>query len=235
MCAEVLAGGARSLVLDLEGGSGFWSGSAGDADYFGNRLRTFSPYGRVDISIDARPWRINLVPMPQFVALSDGIWPQLYWDTFNTSGNHTGYRNAGFPVPNEGTTPEFLLDATAQILAPYGRPVIPIGQGAAADPQTWPRFTHRAWELGQYEVSVWRLGVTRDETVGYLGVNPPGPEPLAPPPTATPTSNVKTATPTKANPFQPQPTSTRTPTRTPTWTHTPAAASTNTPTPIPTQ
>jgi hypothetical protein len=238
MCGEILAGGARTLVLDLEGGSGFWSGSAADADYFGTRLRTFSPYGRVDISIDPRPWRINLVPMPQFVALSDGTWPQLYWDTFNTSGNHTGYRNAGFHVPNEGTTPEFLLDATAQILAPYGRPVIPIGQGGAADPQTWPRFTHRAWELGQYEVSVWRLGVTRDETVGYLGVNPPGPEPVAPPPTPTQPSAANSPPPNPGNPLGGA-TSTpmsQGPTRTPTPTRTftpapPPSTPTHTPTP----
>ena len=93
-CTQCRAGSGRRI--------GFLVGSAGDADHFGNRLRTLSPYGRVDISIDPRPWRINLVPMPQFVALSDGIWPQLYWDTFNTSGNLTGYRNAGFHGPKRG-------------------------------------------------------------------------------------------------------------------------------------
>jgi hypothetical protein len=241
MCADILDAGARSLVLDLEGSSGFWVGSASDAARFGNRLRTRSPFGRVDISIDPRPWRVNLVPMPEFVSMSDGIWPQLYWDTFNTPGNHDGYRASGFPVPDEGTTPEFLLEATAQILAPYARPIIPIGQGAAGDPQTWPRFAHRAWELGQYELSIWRLGVTRGETVGYLGANAPGSEPVAPPPTATPTASknpfntptkmpTKTRTPTKTPTRTPSPTKTHTPTRTPT-----PLAATSTPTPIPTQ
>ncbi|MBI5288424.1 MAG: hypothetical protein HY873_05585 [Chloroflexi bacterium] len=232
MCAQVLDGGARTLVIDLEGGSGFWGGSPDDARRFGDRLRTLAPYGRVDISIDPRPWRVNLVPMAEFVAMSDGIWPQLYWDTFNTPGNHDGYRAAGFTLPPEGTTPEFLLDATKQVLAPYERPIIAIGQGAASDPETWPRFTHRAWELGQYEVSVWRLGVTRGETVGYLGVNPAGTEPTAPPPTATATADpkTKTATPTKT----PKPT--RTPTKTPSVTNTPppatpTPAATGTPTP----
>jgi hypothetical protein len=223
MCADILAGGARSMVLDLEGASGFWVGSPSDALRFGDRLRTLSPYGRVDISIDPRPWRINLAPMAAFVGLSDGIWPQLYWDTFNTPGNHDGYRAAGFPLPPEGTTPEFLLDATAQILAPYNRPIIPIGQGAASNPETWPRFAHRAWELGQYEVSVWRLGVTRGETVGYLSGNPPGPEPVAPPATPTPTPSAKTATPTKTA----KPTKTSTPSPAPSWT--PNATSTSTP------
>jgi|CXWL01.1.fsa_nt_gi hypothetical protein len=228
MCAEVLAGGARSLVIDLEGGSGFWYGSADDARRFGDRLRTLAPYGRVDISIDPRPWRINLVPMAEFVSLSDGIWPQLYWDTFNTPGNHDGYRSAGFTIPPEGTTPEFLLDATAQVLANYGRPIIPIGQGAASDPATWPRFTHRAWELQQFEVSIWRHGVTRNETTGYLGVNPPGPEPTAPPPTPTATPNAKTKTPTPSR--TPPATRTPTPTRAATNTSLPATA-TGTPTP----
>ncbi len=228
MCAAVLAGGARSLVIDLEGGAGFWYGSADDARRFGDRLRTLSPYGRVDISIDARPWRINLVPMAEFVSMSDGIWPQLYWDTFDTAGNYDGYRAAGFTVPSEGITPEFLLDATAQVLANYGRPIIPIGQGAASDPSTWARFAHRAWELQQFEVSIWRHGVTRTETVGYLGDNPPGPEPAAPPATPTVTANPKTRTSTPTQ--TPRATRTSTVTRTPTRTPTPASA-TGTPTP----
>lgn len=241
MCAEVLNAGARSLVIDLEGGSGFWRGTPTDALRFGERLRTLSPYGRVDISIDARPWRINLVPMSEFVALSDGIWPQLYWDTFNTPGNYDGYRAAGFTVPAEGTTPEFLLDATAQILQPYGRPVIPIGQGAASDPSAWGRFAYRAWQLGQLEFSIWRLGVTRDTTVRYLAETPPGKQPAAPPPTSTPQAGTatKTGTPTKTptktrtpqNTRTPRPTNTVTPTGTTTGTPTPIATITETPTP----
>ena len=156
-----LAPGHTHFIF-LNGGLNFKLAALDETlDFFGHfslddRLRTLAPYGRVDISIDARPWRINLVPMAEFVSLSDGIWPQLYWDTFNTPGNHDGYRSAGFILPPEGTTPEFLLDATAQILAIYGRPIIPIGQGAASDLLTWPRFTHRAWELQQFEVSIWR-------------------------------------------------------------------------------
>src|SRR5574338_1548108 len=87
MAADVLAAGARSLTLDLEGGAGFWLGSAADAARYGAELRARTPYGRVDISIDPRPWRINLVPMPQFVDMCDGISPQCYWDTFNSSWN----------------------------------------------------------------------------------------------------------------------------------------------------
>jgi hypothetical protein len=222
MAADVLAAGARSLVLDLEGSSGFWIGTAADAVRYGQQLRAKTPYGRVDLSIDPRPWRINLAPMNEFVPFIDAIWPQLYWDTFSTPGNVDNYNAAGYPLPSDGMTPEFLLDATAKILLPYERAVVPVGQGAASDVLTWPRFAHRAWQLDQQPISVWRLAVTRPETIEYLAANPPGAEPQAPPPTATPTTTRKTKTPTST------PTRTRTPTRTPTSTRTPSPTGTAT-------
>jgi hypothetical protein len=230
MAADVLAAGARSLVLDLEGSAGFWLGSPADAVRFGDELRRLTPFGRVDISIDPRPWRIHLVPMAEFVAATDGIWPQLYWDTFDTPANRDGYAASGFPPGRDGITPEFLLSTTATLLAPYNREIVPVGQGAAADPATWPRFAHRAWGLKMPSVSVWRYGVTRAETLSYLGVNPPGREPAAPPPTPTPT-RTGTATPTPTVTTRPTrtPTFTPSPTSTPTHTATPTAAATGTP------
>jgi hypothetical protein len=225
MVHEVLSSGARSVVLDLEAGAGFWHGSANDAYLFGEELRRLNPFGRVDISVDARPWRMHLPPHETFVPYIDGIWPQLYWDTFNNSGNYNGYRNAGFAIGAGGMTPEFLLDATFSLLDGYNRAIIPIGQGAAADPGTWPRFTRRAWELGWGAVSVWRYGVTRYDTLVYLGQNRAG---TAPQPARTPTagpSATKTKSPTKT------PTRTRTPTRTPTRTRTPVQTPTPTLTP----
>jgi hypothetical protein len=224
MAADVLSAGARSLTLDLEGSSGFWVGSADDALRFGDELRRRTPFGRVDISIDARPWRINLVPMPEFVAFTDGIAPQLYWDTFDTPGNIDGYKGSGYPVGADGMTPEFLIDATAKLLAPYNREIIPVGQGAASDPETWPRFAHAAWAANMLQVSVWRYGVTVYDTLIYLGANPPGPEPKAPPATPTP-APTGTHTPT--------PTRTVRPTRTPSRTATATRTSTSTPTPEP--
>lgn len=236
MAADVLSAGARSLVLDLEGSSGFWLGSAADAVRFGDELRRRTPFGRVDISIDPRPWRINLVPMAELVAPTDGIWPQLYWDTFDTPGNHAAYASSGFPVGPDGITPEFLLDTCQTLLTPYDREVIPVGQGATVDLSTWPRFAHRAWELKMPYVSVWRYGVTRAETLSYLGANPPGREPAAPPPTATPTRS-RTGTPTtratRTPASTPSPTVTTRPTRTPTRTPTSTASPTVTSTPVP--
>jgi hypothetical protein len=222
MAADVLSAGARSLTLDLEGSSGFWLGSADAALRFGDELRHRTPFGRVDISIDPRPWRINYVPMNEFVSFTDATWPQLYWDTFDNSANIDGYRASGYSSP-DGMSPEFLLDATASILEPYGRPVLPVGQGAAADPGTWPRFAHRAWELKMELVSVWRYGVTPAGTISYLGANPPGQQPQAPPPTPTSTA---AATATRVRTSTPTATSTRRPTRTPTSTPTPAETAT---------
>lgn len=229
MAADVLSAGARSLTLDLEGSSGFWAASADVALRFGEELRRLTPFGRVDISIDPRPWRVNLVPMAEFVLFTDAIAPQLYWDTFDTDANVEGYRNAGYPPPT-GMSPEFLLEATAAILAPYKRPILPVGQGAAADPATWPRFAHRAWALHMEPISVWRYGVTPATTLQYVGANPPGREPKAPPPTPT---AVPSGTPTRVRTSTATPTRTPRPTRTPTITPpaTATEAATATPTP----
>ncbi len=233
MAADVLAAGARSLTLDLEGSSGFWVAGAGEAQRFGDELRRLTPFGRVDISIDPRPWRINLVPMNEFVVFTDAILPQLYWDTFDSGPNIDGYRRSGYPPPN-GMSPEFLLDATASVLAQYNRPILPVGQGAAADPATWPRFAHRAWALQMESISVWRYGVTPTQTLRYLGLNPPGQEPQAPPATPTPQPSATArpnATATQAQTSTPSPSRTARPTRTPTATDTPLAVSTPPPTP----
>ena len=150
----------------------------------------------------------------------DGIWPQLYWDTFNNQPNIDAYRFSGYPPPGAGVTPEFLLDTTYRLLSGYDRQVIPMGQGATADPATWPRFQQRAWQLGWGEVGVWRYGVTPLGTIQYLGQHPAGNAPPSSVPQTTPTSTPP-ATPTRPA------TATRTATpRPPTATFTPPPIST---------
>ena len=236
MAADVLANGARSLTLDLEGGAGFWVGSAADAARYGAELRARNAFARVDISIDPRPWRINLVPMPEFVQFTDGISPQLYWDTFNSSSNINGYAAAGYAPGPAGMTPEFLCDATIQVLSGYDRYIVPAGQGACVDAGTFPRFVRRAWSDGMGTVSVWRYGVTRYETLAYLGQNPAGVAPQPPKtPTKTPTRvSSPTRSPTATRTRTPTRTPTQTLTRTPTKTPTPAVTDTPLPTLVPT-
>ena len=245
MTAEVLAAGARSMVLDLEGSAGFWVGSRDDMLRFGDELRRITPYGRVDVSIDARPWRIyHNVPMDEIVPYIDGIWPQLYWDTFNNPGNINGYASSGYPVGAQGMSPEFLLDTTAVVLAPFAREVIPVGQGATVRPTAWERFNYRAWQIGWPQVSIWRYGVTDAETIDYFddnraGIEPQIPRTPTPAPTTTPAiTNTPTITSTPTVRPTKTPRNTKTPTKTPTETPTPSltpppSTSTFTPTPMP--
>lgn len=233
MANAVLAAGARSITLDLEPGSGFWSGSPADATNFCGQLRTLNAYGRVDISIDPRPWRIPLVPIDQFVPYIDGIAPQLYWDSFNSLENVERYAAAGYRAPN-GITPEFLVDVTRSLLDGYNREVIPAGQGASADASGFPRFVREAWSQGEGQVSAWRYGVTPYSTLVYLGQNPAGFPPAPPPPTPTPTQNATaTVTPSQTASYTPTQTLSPTPTRTPTPTPVPPTP-TSSPTASPT-
>jgi hypothetical protein len=239
MTADVLAAGARSMVLDLEGSAGFWVGSRDDAVRFGDELRRLTPFGRVDISIDARPWRIyHNVPMDEINPYIDGIWPQLYWDTFNNPGNISGFAGSGYPVGSAGMTPEFLLDVSSAVLAKFAREIVPIGQGATGNPLAWERFNYRAWQLGWQQVSIWRHGVTHADTFAYFDDNRAGGEPQRPRvvlPTATPVVATNTPGPTDTPTVRPTktPRNTKTPTKTPTNTKTPTMTPVETSTPTP--
>lgn len=180
MASDVLDAGARSITLDLEDYDGFWSGTRQGAIRYGRDLRKRQPYARIDVSVDPRPWRLIHVPIREFVAFSDGIRPQLYWDLFNTVDNENAYRYMGYPPGADGITPEFLLETTRSVLAPYDRWLIPVALGELVDPGAWPRFARKAWELQMPEVSAWRYGVATDAVLDYLGAHPAGDEPPAP-------------------------------------------------------
>ncbi|HEX5480269.1 MAG TPA: twin-arginine translocation signal domain-containing protein [Dehalococcoidia bacterium] len=172
MAADVLAAGARSLTLDLEPYDGFWQGTNADAVRFGEELRARQPSARIDISIDPRPWKMLHIPLAEFVRFTDGIQPQLYWDMFADDDNANAYAFMGYPPGPDGVTPEFLVQTTQKLLAPYDRWVVPIGDGAAIDPNTWPRFLNQSRALQMPEVAVWRYGVTPGSVLAYLGANP---------------------------------------------------------------
>jgi hypothetical protein len=76
-------------------------------------------------------------------------------------------------------TPEFLLDATAAFLSGYGKPIRPIGQGAASD-AGWQRFAARARMLGMPGLSVWRIGTAHPHVWPVLQQSAPAPAPAAP-------------------------------------------------------
>ena len=179
MAAEVLSAGAESIHLDIEPHSGFWRGSADDAVAFGRELRRLQPDANVALSIDSRPWLIDAIPLREFAAFSNVVAPQLYWRTFDTSGNHTRFAESGYPVPSNKMTPEFLLAVSRSLLSDLGLKVVPVGQGAASDQGEWRSFVEGAFEDGSEFVSVWRYGVTAGEILSLLRDLPPPLPPVA--------------------------------------------------------
>jgi hypothetical protein len=179
MAAAVLDAGARSLTLDLEAEDGFWSGTSDDALRFGDELRARNEYGRVDITIDPRPWKMLAAPVGEFATFCDGIRPQLYWDILNTDDNVRAYEYMGFTPPPEGITPAFLVDTTAQLLAPFDRWLIPVAEALPDDAGVWPGFAHKAWSSQMPALNVWRYGTADPDVLAYLGANPAGQEPGA--------------------------------------------------------
>jgi hypothetical protein len=168
MAAQVLQAGARTLTLDLEPGERFWQGTAGDAVRFGEELRLREEFARIDVSIDPRPWKMLDIPLPEFAAFTDGIRPQLYWDLFNDEAHVNAYTYFGFPPPGDAITPEFLVDATHELLRPFERWVLPVGYGDPVYADAWPRFLARCRERDIGEVSAWRYGTTTSAVLDAL-------------------------------------------------------------------
>lgn len=160
MCAQVLAAGARSIIIDLEAGPGFWQGTTRDAVTFGDVLRRLQPYGVVKTVIDPRPWLADQVPLDEFAAFSDGFMPMIYWESFKEGRNPELYVKGGWLPDISTVTPEFLLDVAIAMLADYDLPVEPIGEGSSADMAAWERFVDYALGLGTMTVSAWRFGTT---------------------------------------------------------------------------
>ena len=173
MAADVLAAGAQSIHLDVEPHSGFWRGSDADAVAFGRELRRLQPDAPVVLSIDARPWFIDAIPLKEFAAFSDVVAPQLYWRTFDNSANYKKFAESGFPVPAGGMTPEFLQEVSRAVLSDLELKVVPVGQGAASDQDEWRSFVEGAFADGNEFVSVWRYGVTAGEILSLLRDLPP--------------------------------------------------------------
>lgn len=173
--SEALNAGARSLFLDLESHAGFWVGTRSDAARYGEALRRVQPSARVSISIDARPWEIDRIPLAEFAAVADEISPQLYWGLFANRANRVKYELAGDVPGPEGITPTFVVQSAMKRLEPFGLPVHPIGDGTVRSDPAWPEFLQQSFEAKAEAVSVWRYGVADPEIWRFLRDNPPRP------------------------------------------------------------
>jgi LysM repeat protein len=172
MAASVLEAGARSLWLDVEPHPGFWRGGSEAALRFGEELRRLQPNARVVLSIDPRPWHLGPAPLREFASFCNVIAPQQYWGIFNTRTNRRRFLEAGFPVPQEGVTPEFLIGVSDSLLSSFGLPLHHVGQGSSEDAAAWHRFVDTAFAGGTDFVSVWRYGITADQVLGVLREKP---------------------------------------------------------------
>lgn len=164
MCAEVLANGARSMVIDLEpsDGGSFWQGTPEAALEFGRELRRWQPDAFVSFAPDPRPWQVEVLPCREFASFCNEIAPQTYWPMFNSPANYRLLGERGFYVGPEGVTPQSVLDITKQVFADYGLPIKPIGSGNS-DLLAWEHFVGHAHAYGMPAVSVWRFGTSRPE------------------------------------------------------------------------
>ena len=188
VASEVLNSGARSMTFDLEPPENqhYWHGTAESALQFGFEMRSRQPMAQLAVAPDARPWQIDAVPTAEFATFVNAIMPQSYWQTFNSPANHRYLAERGYNVGHEGVTPELILQATADKLAPFGLPVRPIGQGTAGG-SDWQRFVNQAYALGMDSVSVWRYGTTHHEVWPTLrAMAPSQTSPAAPPQIAAP-------------------------------------------------
>ena len=175
LCAQDIAAGARSVTVDLEPHAGFWSGTPEDAGTFGREFRQRQPAAILYVSVDPRPWVLTRVPVAEFASFAQGFVPQVYWETFNSPENRRRFQESGFPPPEQGVTPEFLLDVARTVLAPYRLPVLPAGQGASTNMDAWRGFMGRATALSMTPVSVWRHGVTGNDVWELLSGVAPSP------------------------------------------------------------
>lgn len=172
MCAEVLEAGARSMTLDVEPHEGFWTATAEEAKVFGEELRRRQPNAWLSVSIDPRPWHLTRIPLREFASFSNVLSPQFYWESYNTPYNSQYFARHGTPAADSGITPAFLVQALRPLLAGYGLPIHPKGEGSS-DPAKWHNFMENALAEGADAVSVWRFGVTPASIWQLLRDNPP--------------------------------------------------------------
>jgi LysM repeat protein len=173
MAADVLSAGARSMSLDLEPHQGFWRGTPQTAVEYGDTLRALQPNATIVTSVDPRPWEIGRIPLREFSAFSDALAPQVYWKVFSSSGNVRRYTSLGEDPGPDGVTPRFALNSALNALAPFGLPIVPVGDGTDENAGQWRDFIDESYARESDAVSVWRFGVATPELWRLLLETPP--------------------------------------------------------------
>lgn len=111
--------------------------------------------------------------MAEFAQFTNAIAPQVYWATFNNSGNITKYRLSGDAPGPDGITPRFALQSAIRAVEEFGLPVHPIGDGTVGGGDEWSDFIDEAFASRAEALSVWRFGVADDAVWELLRDSPP--------------------------------------------------------------
>jgi LysM repeat protein len=172
IASQVLESGARSMFLDLEAHSGFWRGTADDANRLGEELRRLQPSAFIGTTVDARPWEVPRIPMTEFAQFTDAVAPQVYWAMFNNAENIRKYKAAGDDPGEGGMTARFALQSAVRQLTPFGLPIQPIGDGTVAGGDEWTEFIDEAFANQAAPLAVWRYGVADTALWELLRDNP---------------------------------------------------------------
>jgi murein DD-endopeptidase MepM/ murein hydrolase activator NlpD len=99
--------GVRSLILDVEGGSGFYRGGRASVRPLMTRLRASIPGTfHIGLSIDPRPNHYDEIFPDEWFPFVNSLHPQAYWGAFSQ-------------------TPDATLQSTYSTWGKYGRPIIP--------------------------------------------------------------------------------------------------------------
>lgn len=142
--------GPRFIVLDVEPYAGFWEGTTAGAQEYAGRVReALGAAYPLYLCLDSRAQHLNMIPLSTFICLCDGLVPMVYWRSFGQPVE-TAWRVAYEPIKG------------------LGKPIYPAGQGNGT-PDEWRRFIALANACGCAGVSVWRLGVTPEDTLTAIG------------------------------------------------------------------
>lgn len=142
--------GVRSLILDVEPYSGYWSGTADDIARFMSRFRKSLPDIHVGLAIDPRPYRYADISPEVWLPYVGSVHPMAFWNTFQQQ-------------------PDEVLKYTYDTWGDYGLPIYPMFTG---DSQPVDMQTARDLAVGQYQaagVSLWRLGTINEEIMDVIG------------------------------------------------------------------
>lgn len=156
LAADVLSAGARSLYVDFTADGALWEGDAKTIETFGSTLRDLAPNGRVVMVADARPWLADSALLHALEDYSNGIAVKALWTTYGRD-DARAYARAGYVVPEEGFTPEFVMSTAARNLDWSRLPRTWIGDGAVSD-KSFGDFSAMVYRAGEGPSMLWRHG-----------------------------------------------------------------------------